>query len=144
MGLAQQPAKDWHNLKTIKPGASIRITLASQKTLCAFDSVSEDAIVCHKRRAGVDRSLSFSRTDIHQIRARNATGSVIAGAALGAGVGAGIGALVDSRINNPDTTNNAKFTGGLARAGGLLGVLFGIATEFIPGKLIYRAEIQHP
>jgi hypothetical protein len=144
VGLAQQPAKDWHNLETIKPGASIRITLAGQRTLCAFDSVTEDAIVCHKRRAGVDRSLSFPRADIHQIRARNATGSIIVGAALGAGVGAGIGAIVDSGIKNPNTNNNAKFTGGLARAGGLLGALFGIATEFVPGKLLYKAESHRP
>ena len=78
------------------------------------------------------------------IRARNATGSVIAGALIGTGIGVGIGAIVDSSIKNPNTTNNAKFTRGLAPVGALLGALFGLATEFVPGKLLYRGEIQHP
>jgi hypothetical protein len=30
----------------------------------------------------------------------------------------------------------------LAHAGGLLGALFGIATKFAPGKLLYKREIQ--
>ena len=143
-GLAEHPTTDWHGIEALKPGTSIRITLPKQKILCAFDSADDDGLICHKRQAGVDRSISFRKTDIHLIRARNATGSIIVGTVLGAGIGAGIGAIVDSSIKNPNTTDNAKFTGGLARAGGLLGALFGVATEFVPGKLLYKAEIQHP
>jgi hypothetical protein len=143
-GLAQQPTKDWNGIEALKPGTSIRIALPKQKILCAFDSADDDGLICHRRQAGVDRSISLPRTGIQLIRARNATGSVIGGALIGAGVGAGIGAIVDSRINNPNTTSNAKFTGGLARAGGLLGALLGVATEFVPGKLLYKGEIQHP
>jgi len=143
-GLAQQPTKDWHGIQALKAGTSIRITLPKQKILCAFDSADDDGLVCHKRQAGVDRSISLPKADIQLIRARNATGSVIGGTLIGAGVGAGIGAIVDSRINNPNTTNNAKFTGALARAGGLLGALLGIATEFVPGKLLYKGDIQQP
>jgi hypothetical protein len=143
-GLAQQSTQDWHGIEALKAGASLRITLQGKKILCAFDSADDDGLVCHNRHAGVDRSVSLSRTDIQLIRSRNATGSVIGGAILGAGIGAGIGAIVDSSIKNPNTTNNAKFTGGLARAGGVLGVFFGIATEFVPGKLLYKGELQHP
>ncbi|MBB5330762.1 hypothetical protein [Tunturiibacter gelidoferens] len=100
-------------------------------------------MVCHKRKAGVEHSISLQRDEILLIRARNATASIIGGTLIGAGVGAGIGAIVDSGIKNPETTNNAKFTGGLARAGGLFGALMGLATEFVPGKLLYRSEIQH-
>jgi hypothetical protein len=32
----------------------------------------------------------------------------------------------------------------LAHADGLLGVLFGVATEFVPCNLLYRAAIQQP
>jgi hypothetical protein len=141
---AQQPTKDWQGIEALKAGTSIHITLPTHKILCAFDSANDDTLVCHKRRAGVDRSLSLRKSDIHLIRARNATGSVIVGTIIGVGIGAGIGAIVDSTIKNPNTTNNARFTGGLARAGGLLGALFGVATEFIPGKLLYKAEVQHP
>jgi hypothetical protein len=141
-GLAQQPSQDWQRVESLKVGTSIRIALSQQKFFCAFDSADGDGLVCHKRQAGVDRSISLRKTDIRLIRARNATGSVIGGALLGAGAGAGIGAIVDSGIKNPNTTNNAKFTGGLARAGGVLGALFGIATEFVPGKLLYKGEIE--
>jgi hypothetical protein len=143
-GFAQQPTKDWPGIEALKVGASIHITMPKRKILCSFDSANEDELVCYRRQAGVDRSISFRRTDIELIRARNATGSIIAGTVLGAGIGAGIGAIVDSGIKNPNTTNNAKFTGGLARAGGVLGALFGIATEFVPGKLLYKSEIQRP
>jgi len=131
-------------MKTLKPGTSIRITLTKERVRCVFDSADEAGLICHKRQAGVDRSMSLDRTEIQLIRARNMTGSVVVGTILGAGVGAGIGAIVDSSIKNPNTTNNAKFTGGLARAGGLLGALFGVATEFVPGKSLYKGEIQHP
>jgi hypothetical protein len=143
-GLAQQPTKDWHGVESLKPGTSIRIALSRQRFFCAFDSADDDGLVCHRRQAGADRSISLHKADIQMIRRRNATGSVIGGTLIGAGVGAGIGAIVDSGIKNPGATNNAKFTGGLARAGGLLGALFGIATEFVPGKLLYKGEIQHP
>ena len=66
------------------------------------------------------------------------------GTLIGVGIGAGMGAIVDSSIKNPNTTNNAKFTRGLAPVGGLLGALFGIATELVPGKLLYKGELQHP
>jgi hypothetical protein len=143
-GLAQQPTKDWQSIQALKPGTSIRITLPKQKILCAFDSADDDGLVCHGRQAGVDRSISLPRTGIQMIRARNATGSVIAGTLIGTGIGLGIGAIVDSSIKNPNTTNNAKFTRGLVPVGGLLGGLFGLATEFVPGKLLYKGEIQQP
>jgi hypothetical protein len=143
-GLAQQPTKDWPGIETLKVGSSIHITLPKQKVLCSFDSANDDELVCYRRQAGVDRSISFRRSDIELIRRRNATRSIIAGTVLGAGIGAGIGAIVDSSIKNPNTTDNAKFTGGLSRAGGVLGALFGIATEFVPGKLLYKSEIQRP
>jgi hypothetical protein len=101
-------------------------------------------LVCHKRQAGVDRSISLPRTEIQFIRVRNATGSVVVGTVIGAGVGLGVGALVDSSVKNPNTTNNAKFERGLAPVGGVLGGLFGLATEFVPGKLLYKGEVQHP
>jgi hypothetical protein len=142
-GLAQQPAIEWQAVQDLKAGSSVRITLTKQKIRCAFDSADEDGLICHKRQAGVDRSMSLHRSEIQQIRARNMAGSVVVGTLIGAGVGAGIGAIVDSSIKNPNTTNNAKFTGGLARAGGLLGGIFGVATEFVPGKLLYKGEIQH-
>jgi len=141
-GLAQQPTKGWDGIEALKAGTSIRITLPNQKIFCAFDSADDSGLVCHRRQAGVDRSISFPRVDIQLIRARNATGSVVAGTVIGTGIGLGIGAIVDSSIKNPNTTNNAKFTRGLAPIGGLLGALFGIATEFVPGKLLYKAEIQ--
>jgi hypothetical protein len=143
-GPAQQPTKDWPGIEDLKVGASIHVTLPKQKMLCAFDSANDDELVCYRRQGGVDRSITFRRTDIQLIRARNATGSIIAGTVLGAGIGAGIGAIVDSSIKNPNTTDNAKFMGGLSRAGGVLGGLFGIATEFVPGKLLYKSEIQRP
>jgi hypothetical protein len=143
-GLAQQPARDWHSIETLKTGSSIRVTLPKQKIFCVFDSADDDNLVCHKRQAGVDRSISLPRTDIQLIRARNATGSVIGGTLIGAGIGGGIGAIVDSSIKNPNTTNNAKFTRGLAPVGGLLGALFGVATEFVPGRLLYKVDTQHP
>jgi hypothetical protein len=143
-GLARQPAKDWDGIEALKPGTSIRIALPKQKILCAFDSADDDGLVCHRRQAGVDRSISLPRTGIQLIRARNATGSVIAGTVIGTGIGLGIGAIVDSSIKNPNTTNNAKFERGLAPIGGLLGALFGLATEFVPGKLLYKAELQNP
>ncbi|SRR5260370_37746186 len=143
-GLAQQPTKDWDGIEALKAGTSIRVTLPNQKILCAFDSADDDGLVCHRRQAGVDRSISVPRTGIQLIRARNATGSVTVGTLIGVGIGAGIGAIVDSSIKNPNTTNNAKFTRGLAPVGGLLGALFGIATEFVPGKLLYKGELQHP
>jgi hypothetical protein len=141
-GLAQEPTKDWDGIEALKAGTSIRITLAKQKILCAFDSADDDGLVCHKRQAGVDRSISLPRSEIKLIRARNAAGSVVAGTLIGTGIGLGIGAIVDSSIKNPNTTNNAKFTRGLAPVGGLLGGLFGLATEFVPGKLLYKGEIQ--
>jgi hypothetical protein len=143
-GLAQQPTKNWDGIEALKAGTSIRITLPNQKILCAFDSADDDGLVCHRRQAGVDRSIALARSEIQLIRARNATGSVIAGTVIGTGIGLGIGAIVDSSIKNPNTTNNAKFTRGLAPIGGLLGALFGIATEFIPGKLLYKGELQQP
>jgi len=143
-GLAQQPTKDWNGVEALKAGAPIRITLHKQKIFCAFDSADDDGLVCHRRQAGVDRSISLPRAGIEQIRARNATGSVIAGTVIGTGIGLGIGSIVDSTIKNPNTTNNAKFTRGLAPVGGLLGALFGVATDFVPGKLLYKVEIQQP
>jgi len=143
-GLAQPPTKDWNSIEALKAGTSIRITLPKQKILCAFDSADDDGLVCHRRQAGVDRSISLPRAGIQQIRARNATGSVIAGTLIGTGIGLGIGAIADSTIKDPNTTDNAKFTRGLAPVGGLLGGLFGLATEFVPGKLLYKGEIQQP
>jgi hypothetical protein len=143
-GLAQPSANQWQDVEALKAGTSIRITLTKEKILCAFDSADQDGLVCHKRQAGVDRSIALPRTEIQLIRARNATGSVVVGTLIGAGAGAGIGAIVDSSIKNPNTTNNAKFTRGLVPIGGLLGALFGVATEFVPGKLLYKGEPQHP
>jgi hypothetical protein len=140
-GLAQQATKDWDGIEALEPGASIRVTLPKQKIFCAFDSADDKELVCHRRQAGVDRSMSLPRSEIQLIRARNATGSVVAGTLIGTGVGLGIGAIVDSSIKNPNTTNNAKFTRGLAPIGGLLGALFGIATDFVPGKVLYKAEL---
>jgi hypothetical protein len=142
--LAQESASAWQGVESLKSGSSIRVTLNKERILCAFDSADENALVCHKRQAGVDRSISFPKNEIQLIRARNATGSVVVGTLIGIGVGAGTGAIVDSSIKNPNTTNNAKFTRGLAPIGALLGALFGVATEFVPGKLLYKGEIQHP
>jgi hypothetical protein len=143
-GLVQQPANDWQRVEALKTGTSIRITLAKERILCAFDSADEGGLVCHKRQAGVDRSISLPRTEIQFIRVRNTTGSVVVGTVIGAGVGLGVGAIVDSSVKNPNTTNNAKFERGLAPVGGLLGGLFGLATEFVPGKLLYKGEVQRP
>jgi hypothetical protein len=143
-GLAEQSANEWQRVKTLKIGTSIRVTLTKERILCAFDSADEDGLICHKRQAGVDRSISLRKTEIQLIRARNATGSVVVGTVIGTGIGLGIGAIVDSSIKNSNTTNNAKFERGLAPVGGLLGALFGVATEFVPGKLLYKGEIQHP
>lgn len=143
-GMAQPPAKGWDGIEALKAGTSIRVALHKQKILCAFDSADDEGLVCHRRQAGVDRSISLPRADIQQIRARNATGSVITGTLIGTGIGLGIGAIVDSSIKNANTTDNAKFERGLAPVGGLLGGLFGLATEFVPGKLLYKGEIQQP
>ena len=142
-GLAQSSTTGWQVVETLKSGTTIRITLTNERFFCAFDSADENGLVCHTRRAGVEHSISLQRDEIQLIRTRNATGSIIGGILIGAGLGAGIGAIVDAGIKNPETTNNAKFTGGLARAGGLLGALAGIATEFVPGKLLYKGEVQH-
>jgi hypothetical protein len=142
-GLAQSSTAGWQVVETLKSGTSIRITLTKEKFFCSFDSADENGLVCHKRRAGVEHSISLQRDEIQLIRARNATWSVIGGTLVGAGLGAGIGAIVDAGIKNPETTNNAKFTGGLARAGGLFGALMGLATEFVPGKLLYKSELQN-
>jgi hypothetical protein len=142
-GLAQQ-SNEWQRVEALKAGTSIRVTLSKERIFCAFDAADEDGLVCHRRQAGVDRSISLPKTEIQLIRARNATGSVVVGTLIGAGVGGGIGAIVDSSIKNPSTTNNAKFTRGLVPIGGLLGAFFGIATEFVPGRLLYKGEIQHP
>jgi hypothetical protein len=142
-GLAQQ-SNEWQRVEALKAGTSIRVSLSKERILCAFDSADEDGLVCHRRQAGVDRSISLPKTEIQLIRARNATGSVVVGTLIGAGVGGGIGAIVDSSIKNPSTTNNAKFTRGLVPIGGLLGAFFGIATDFVPGRLLYKGEIQHP
>src|ERR1700728_2325830 len=101
-GVAQQPAIEWQALESLKAGTSIRIRLTKEKVRCVFDSASEDALICHKRQAGVDRSMSLPRTEIQLIRARNMTGSVIVGTIIGTGLGAGIGAIVDSSIKNPN------------------------------------------
>ena len=143
VGVAQQSANQWQGVEALKPGTNIRIKLPNKRVMCAFDSANDDGLICHKREAGVDRSISLPKTEIQLIRARNATGSVVVGTVIGIGVGAGIGAIVDSSIKNPNTTNNAKFTRGLAPVGGLLGALFGVATQFVPGKLLYTGEIQH-
>jgi hypothetical protein len=143
-GMAQLSADAWQGVESLKAGTSIRITLTKEKIACAFDSADENALICHKRQAGVDRSISLPKNEIQLIRTRNATRSVVVGTLIGIGVGAGTGAIVDSTIKDPNTTNNAKFTRGLAPVGGLLGALFGVATEFVPGKLIYKGEIQHP
>jgi len=143
-GMAQLSADAWQGVESLKAGTSIRITLTKEKIACAFDSADENALICHKRQAGVDRSISLPKNEIQLIRTRNATGSVVVGTLIGIGVGAGTGAIVDSTIKDPNTTNNAKFTRDLAPVGGLLGALFGVATEFVPGKLVYKGEIQHP
>lgn len=143
-GLAQQSTTGWRGVEALKGGTPIRVTLAKEKVRCVFDSADEDGLICHKRLAGTDHMIPLHRTDIQLIRARNLTWSAVSGALIGTGVGAGIGAIVDSRIKNPNTTNNAKFTGGLARSGALLGVLLGAGTEFVPGKVLYRGELQHP
>jgi hypothetical protein len=142
--VAQQSANQWQGLEALKPGTNIRIKLPNKRVMCAFDSANDDGLICHKREAGVDRSILLPRTDIQLIRARNATGSVVVGTVIGTGIGLGIGAIVDSTIKSSNTTNNAKFERGLAPVGGLLGALFGAATQFIPGKLLYTGEIQHP
>jgi hypothetical protein len=142
--MAQQSANAWQGIESLKAGTSIRITLTKERILCAFDSADENALICHKRQAGVDRSISLPRNEIQLIRARNATGSVVAGTLIGLGAGVGIGAIVDSGIKDPNTTNNAKFMRGLAPIGALLGGLFGVATEFVPGKVLYKGEIEHP
>jgi hypothetical protein len=144
VGVAQQSANQWQGVEALKPGTNIRIKLPNKRVMCAFDSANDDGLICHKREAGVDRSISLPKTEIQLIRARNATGSVVVGTVIGIGIGAGIGAIVDSSIKNPNTTNNAKFTRGLAPVGGLLGGLFGVATGFVPGKLLYTGDIQHP
>jgi hypothetical protein len=144
VGMAQQSANAWQGIESLKAGTSIRITLTKEKILCAFDSADENALICHKRQAGVDRSISLPKNEVLLIRARNATGSVVAGTLIGIGVGAGTGAIVDSTIKDSNTTNNAKFTRGLAPIAGLLGALFGVATDFVPGKLLYKGESQHP
>ena len=82
--------------------------------------------------------ITLHRGDVRLIRARNLTWSAVGGTLIGTGVGAGVGAIVDSSVKNPDTTNNAKFTGGLARSGALLGALLGVGTEFVPGKVLYK------
>src|SRR5271170_642909 len=143
-GMAQQSENAWQGVESLKAGTSIRVTLPKEKIACAFDSADETALVCHKRQAGVDRSISLPKNEIQLIRTRNATGSVVVGTLIGTGVGAGTGAIVDAIIKTPNTTNSAKFTRGLAPIGALLGGLFGVATEFVPGKLLYKGEIQHP
>ncbi|MGH9596308.1 MAG: hypothetical protein ACRD3K_05875 [Edaphobacter sp.] len=143
MGLGQS-ATGWRGVEALKGGTHIHVTLTKEKVRCLFDSADEDGLICHKRLAGTDHTIPLHRADVRLIRARNLTWSAVGGALLGVGVGAGIGAIVDSGIKNPNTTNNAKFTGGLARSGALLGALLGAGTEFVPGKVLYKGELQHP
>ena len=143
---AQGTGDGWAAIQTLRSGTPVHVALTSHKTVrCSFDSADQSSLVCHQRKAGAEHPLSIQREEIRSVRARNLLVSAIAGTAVGVGVGAGVGALVDSRIKNPNTTNNAKFTGGLARSGGLLGGLLGLATEFVPGKQLYRnAEAKRP
>jgi hypothetical protein len=141
-GLAQQSTAGWQRVESLKGGTSIRATLMNEKIRCVFDSADEDGLICHRRLAGTDHTIPLHRTDIRLIRARNLTWSTVGGALIGTGVGVGIGAIVDSSIKNPNTTNNAKFTSGLARGGAVLGALLGVGTEFVPGKVLYKGEAQ--
>jgi hypothetical protein len=141
-GLAQPSATGWLGVEGLKGNTPIRVTLMKEKVHCVFDSADDDGLICHRRLGGIDHTIPLQRTDIRVIRARNLTWSAVGGALIGTGVGAGIGAIVDSSIKNPDTTNNAKFTGGLARGGAVLGVLLGVGTEFVPGKVLYKGETQ--
>ena len=137
-GMAQQSATGWAGVEDLKSNTPIRVTLANEKIHCIFDSADEDGLTCHKRQAGAEHMITLHRGDVRLIRARNLTWSAVGGTLIGTGVGAGVGAIVDSSVKNPDTTNNAKFTGGLARSGALLGALLGVGTEFVPGKVLYK------
>ena len=130
----------WAAVQTLRVGTPIHIRVQAQKKIvrCTFDSASLENLSCHQRRAGMDVPVSVDRSQTLEIRSRNMLVSAAAGTAIGVGVGYGMGAIVDAGIKDPKTTNDAKFAGGLARAGGLLGGLFGVATEFVPGKLLYR------
>jgi hypothetical protein len=141
-GLAQPSATGWLGVEGLKGNTPIRVTLAKERVHCIFDSADEDGLTCHRRQAGADHTITLHRADVRLIRARNLTWSAVGGTLIGAGVGAGIGAIVDSSIKNPDTTNNAKFTGGLARGGAVLGALLGVGTEFVPGKVLYKSEAR--
>ncbi len=134
---AQVQTSNWDSVKTITPGAEVRVTVGNSKAVRGkLETVTEDNLVIRKSSA----THSFPRTDIRSISLKekgNRVRNVLIGTGAGLAAGLGIGAAVANNCSGIACGGFRIAVGGLIGLGG--GIIAGL--ELPSGK--WR-EVYHP
>ncbi len=137
---AAPPAgSDWSRVRALQPGTRIHVAARQHRRIaCDLLSVSDTDLSClQPRHFFVRRQATFARDQVLVVSMSRTALSSVAGAGLGAGVGVAIGVGVDQGATRAEDPNLPEFTFGIL--GGIVGMAFGSATDFLSGPVIYRA-----
>ena len=132
-GAAQPTRENWTNLNAVAPGAVVRVTLTSGKTVHgSFEKVTPEAVIV--------QSAVLARAEVRRVelerrgrRGRN----TLTGLAIGAGIGLAAGAMLDAKAGDDGFAVSAKAV--LACAGATVGAIIGIVRPATARQEIYRA-----
>ena len=132
-GAAQPARENWTNLNALAPGAGVRVTMTSGKTIRgSFEKVAPDAIIVE---GAVLARAEVRRVELERRgrRGRN----TLTGLAVGAGIGLAAGAVLDAKAGDDGFAVSAKAV--LACAGATVGAIIGVVRPATARQEIYRA-----
>ena len=128
-----QPAREnWTSLNALAPGAGVRVTTTSGKTIRgSFEKVTADAVIVE--------GAALARGEVRRVELerRRRGRNTLTGLAVGAGIGLAAGAVLDAKAGDDGFAVSAKAV--LACAGATVGAIIGIVRPATARQEIYRA-----
>lgn len=137
------PLTDWNNLNALHAGETLKISDWHHSEVCEFATVDDTYLSCDHTRFILffpfTHRATFKRSEVRSVRESRVVLSTVSGAAIGAAAGAGIGFGLEG--GSPATVSDTGHLLGLffTVMGAYLGAAIGQHSDFLAGRLLYRA-----
>ncbi len=128
-------SSDWNSVEHLAPATSISVVKRGRQG-CEVVQVTDAQLTCDRRIGGIDRTLTFERSDVREVRLELPSHNhMIVGAIIGAAVGGLIGVAAAAQSSDPETRGYSRAYG--IPIGALVGGVVGHSVHG-HGAVIYR------